>query len=93
MEIIPFIVLVCLIACSMLSDKHFEKKANELSYDEFLAHCKELIDEEKYFKLRNYIYRHPKQVLLNYNELIPLLTDYARKKFGNEIDKSNKEVN
>lgn len=76
-------LLILLVAVVLLGIMFFvsyleKRNANKMTKDALLKKCKGLIDEGKFDKLQSMLLRHPKLLLMNYNELQTTLTEYAR---------------
>lgn len=75
--ILLFVAVVSLGVMYLVS--YLEKrKASKMTKDALFKKCKGLIDEGKFDKLQSTLLRHPKLLLMNYNELQTTLTEYAR---------------
>lgn len=92
MDTVTLIFILILFVCTLVTSFVSDYRAKKTTYHQLLNKSYELIDKGQFNKLRAYLQARSKLVLLHYNELIPLLTEHARKRFGNEINKSNKEV-
>lgn len=92
METITLVFLIVMFTLSIVTSFINDYRAKKTTYEELLERSYELIDKGQYQKLRAYLSARYKLVLIHYNELIPLLTEYARKKSGDVIDDTNKEV-
>lgn len=83
-----FIVFVALFVLSFFTSFFAKKRAGKTTYNELLKQSREFIDKGQYDKLRTYLNARYRLVLLHHDELVSLLSEYARNKDG-DINKKN----
>ena len=73
-----YISLACAIAVAAIIQIINVRRVKKMTKEKLIEKCKKLIDNGRVSAVQSTLLRHPKLLLLHFNELQTTLTEYAR---------------
>lgn len=73
-----YISLACAIAVAVIIQIINVRRVKKMTKEKLIEKCKKLIDNGRVSAVQSTLLRHPKLLLLHFNELQTTLTEYAR---------------
>ncbi len=83
MDVFSIILIIGVLILSVANIVLSRYRVSKTTYEQLLKRSKELINQDKYDKLKSYLMSHPKIVITHYSDLMSTLSEAAAKSVDN----------